>query len=127
MCCLKFNLLYLFWLTRKFYNCYHAKVGTKCYASGWGGTLPVPLDEDTSTFPDKLQAVKLRTISDAQCRNMCEKSNINWPRAFLKDFEVCVGGGGKGACHISNKPLAKFPTRELRQCIQMPSFWQKIQ
>ena len=30
---------------------------------------------------------------------MCENSNINWPRAFLKDFEVCVGGGGKGACH----------------------------
>ena len=89
----------LFWLTRKFYNCYHAKVGTKCYASGWGGTLPVPLDEDTSTFPDKLNAVKLKTISDAQCRNMCENSNINWPRAFLKDFEVCVGGGGKGACH----------------------------
>ena len=28
------------------------------------------------------------------------------------------GGGGGDACHISNKPpLAKFPTRELRQCI----------
>ena len=51
-------------------------------------------------------------------RKVCsEVKGINWK--VKEGGGACEGGeGGGGACHISNKPpLAKFPTRELRQCI----------
>ena len=54
-------------------------------------------------------------------RKVCsEVKGINWK--VKEGGGACEGGEGGGACHISNKPLAKFPTRELRRCIQMPSF-----
>ena len=52
-------------------------------------------------------------------RKVCsEVKGINWK--VKEGGGACEGGegGGGDACHISNKPpLAKFPTRELRQCI----------
>ncbi|XP_008152540.2 kallikrein-1 [Eptesicus fuscus] len=63
------------------------KLGSTCYASGWGSTNPYPPE-----YPDELQCVDLKVLPN----NVCAKAH---PQK-VTDVMMCVGNleGGKDTC-----------------------------
>ncbi|CAK6437375.1 unnamed protein product [Pipistrellus nathusii] len=63
------------------------KLGSTCYASGWGSTSPYP-----SEYPDELQCVDLKVLPNKVCAEAHPQK--------VTDVMMCVGNleGGKDTC-----------------------------